>query len=150
MQTDPMTIVTVCAMASFVPMLLLRIGLLSHKYVTTGKFGSVDDSWFFGIMNYFHDRYSDYNSEEQVPTIGRAFKYLFIGTHPLTTLLDGCMYTVFAMITSGLVVLTIAFPVIIAVIAEIGLFILLLRVMRKRIAHKQQFVANLKGEQLDE
>lgn len=145
MQTDIITIVTVGAMCSYLPIMFVRIFFSCRSYLLTGKFGSVDDAWFFGIMNHFHEKYSSLYKDEDAPPLSKAFKDLFVGSHPAGILLDGCMFTVSTMILGATTTLIFKFPHILGIIVAIGLFILLMRIMRKRIARKQEFIAKLEG-----
>lgn len=145
MQTDPMTVITVAIMLSFLPILAFRVVLSCRNYLYTGKFGSVDDGGFFSLMNHFHMKNSSLYEPEDVPSFKEIIKNLFTGVHPATILMDGLVYTAVAMISAGITTLFANFPYLMGIPVTIGLFITLMRTMRKRIARKQEFIAKLEG-----
>lgn len=101
--------------------LLYRTVRSFNHYINTGELGDAEYFWFGQIIE----------------GNGIFSHYYFTGYHPGGILLDACILTLVAL-------LLIPFwaPLIIIV-----LIVILAKQMRKRIAHKQKFVANLKGEE---
>lgn len=104
-------------------LVLFRVCLTFRGYIYTGNFGEADISFLICLMN-----------------AKVRWKYLFTGYHPVGIAADlmGC-----------LMISMLAVPFWGVYIAGV-LVVLLARIMRKRIAHKQKFIGNLKGEQLDD
>ena len=101
-----------------VAVILYRLLRCFENYVNTGNFGDPKKSWFGQIMekgNFFSG-------------------YAFTGYHPIV-LVDGFLFMFLGFTAMALW----------GVYAVAGLIILLARVMRKRIAHKQEFYAKLEG-----
>ena len=89
-----------------------------ENYVNTGNFGDPRKSWFGDILergNFFSG-------------------YAFTGYHPML-LMDGFLFMFLGFTAMALW----------GFYAVAGLIMLLARVMRKRIAHKQEFYAKLEG-----
>lgn len=108
--------------ASTAGVLLFRVGLSFRHYIHTGELGDADYFWFGQIM-------------EGKGIFSPAY---FTGYHPGGILLDACMLSIVTVLLIPLWA-----PLIIAV-----LLVILAQLMRKRIAHKQEFISNLKGDQL--
>jgi len=104
--------------------ILFRCVLTFRAYIYTGKFGEPNKSLLIGLMD-----------DE-----GLQWKYLFTGYHPGGIGADSMMLILFSIMSVFLWGVYIAG----------GLVILLALTMRKRIAHKQTFIGNLKGEQLND
>ena len=102
--------------------LIFRIALSFKHYINTGSLGDAEYFWFGQIV-------------EGKGIFSPAY---FTGYHPGGILLDACMLSLVVLLLIPLWA-----PMIISV-----LLIILAKTMRKRIAHKQEFVSNLKGEQL--
>ena len=104
-----------------VVILLFRCVLAFRNYIYTGKYGDPEKS---GLLSMFENEFK--------------FRWLLIGYHPAGIGADSMIFILFS-------VMCVFFwaPMIIG-----GLFILLAITMRKRIAHKQEFISNLKGDQL--
>ena len=104
--------------------LLFRIGLLFRMYVNTGEVGDSDDFWFGQVMD----------------GKGIFSPLYFTGTHPAGILLDACILSIVSVLMiPGW-----------APLAIIILLVILAKQMRERVAHKQEFVSNLKGEHINE
>lgn len=101
-----------------------RCGLTFRAYIYTGKFGEPNKALLTGLMD-----------DE-----GLRWKYLFTGYHPGGIGADSMVLVMFAIMSVFLW----------GVYLVAGLVILLAHIMRKRIAHKQEFIGNLKGEQLND
>ena len=108
-----------------------RIILLCCSYVKTGDIGDEDG---FLLYNLFEKR---------------SLKYivisLFNNTHPIGIITDVLILFLTFMALGAILSNYVLFMISIA----IGLFILLLRVMRKRYAVKQEFIEKLEGKQND-
>lgn len=110
------------SMMVFALIILFRLVLAFRHYIYTGKYGDVEKS---GLIGMFDNNFK--------------FRWLFIGYHPGGIAADTMIFILAA-------VSAVFFW---AVIIVGGLFILLATTMRKRIAHKQEFIGNLRGDQLD-
>ncbi len=109
----------------FSVVMVIRLIMAFRHYIYNGDCGDGEKSAFVSLME---GNWSD------------LVLYSFTGYHPGMVLVDAMMLGLFSLLVVGLWA-----PLII-----MGLFILLGHVMRKRIAVKQTFVGNLKGDQLDE
>lgn len=98
---------------------IFRFFTAFHNYIQTGKFGDFKKSLMGYLIEY-----------PQIP-----FKYAFIGYHPGILIAD-------ALILFLIAVLAIPFW---GAYIVIGLVLLLGRIMRKRIAIKQEFINKLEG-----
>ena len=105
--------------------IIVRFILAFNHYIYSGDFGDGERSAFVCMME------GNWSS-----MIG----YSFIGYHPGMVFVDAVLIGIFSLL-----MIFIWGPMII-----LALFLLLGHVMRKRIAVKQTFVGNLKGDQLDE
>ncbi len=105
--------------------IIVRFILAFNHYIYSGDFGDCERSAFVCIME---GKWSN------------LLKYMFTGYHPGMVLVDAMVIGIFSLL-----MIFIWAPMVFLV-----LFLLLGHVMRKRIAVKQEFVSNLKGDQLDE
>lgn len=102
-----------------------RFVLAFRNYIYTGKYGDFERSLMGCLMEYDKEKVS--------------FKYVLTGYHPAVLVMDTF---ILLMIAIG------ATPLWAAYILA-GLILLLAKLMRARIAVKQEFVGNLKGDQLE-
>lgn len=108
----------------FTGVVIFRFVLAFRNYIYTGELGDSDYCFIYQLFE-----------EKSIN------KYMFIGHHPGFVLIDAfCFFVITIAAALGFWV---AYVV-------VGLIMLLAKVMRKRIAIKQKFVGNLKGDQLDE
>ena len=108
----------------FTGVIIFRFILAFRNYIYTGELGDSDYCFIYQLF------------EEK--TIN---KYMFTGHHPGFIIIDAFCF----------IVITIAAALgLWGAYVVIGLVVLLAKIMRKRIAHKQTFVGNLNGDQLDE
>lgn len=96
-----------------------------RNYIYTGKFGDYERSAFGQTM--------------EANGIAAVVKYGLTGYHPPMILFDALFFTLIALLAQPLW----------GVFIIGGLLVTLAMVMRKRIAHKQEFVGNLRGDHLD-
>ena len=104
---------------------LFKLCLTFRHYIYSGEFGDYEKSMFMGMMDGNH--------------ISKTWRYLFIGYHP------GGIGADFM----GMILLSILCVPFWSVYIVGTLFVLLAVTMRKRIAHKQTYIGNLKGDQLE-
>lgn len=113
-------IATIMLMVTVV-ILLFRCVLAFRNYIYTGKYGDPEKS---GLISTFENNFK--------------FRWMLIGYHPGGIAADSMLF-----ILASVMCVFFWAPMIIG-----GLFILLAVTMRKRVAHKQEFISNLKGDQL--
>ena len=128
---DLYTKVTLCVIALYIPVAIFRIIRFCISYVKRGEWGDVDNTIMFATLNAGID---------EGP--GPKLKHFFTETHPVAILMDSLIFSLLAM-TIGLLVV---YPVVLALMTAVGLFVTLMRIMRKRYAVKQEFMEKLKGE----
>jgi hypothetical protein len=103
---------------------IYRVVKSFQHYIYTGKLGDPTDSLFGGWM---------YN-------VSVFSKHYFTGVHPVGIIADTIIGIVFAMMTM------MVWPLTISLIVIVGSA----KYMRQKIEHKQEFISNLKGEQINE
>jgi len=107
----------------FLGVIIFRYILAFRNYIYTGELGDHDHCFVYQLFE-----------EKSINN------HMFTGHHPGFILIDAFCFLVISMGAVGLWGAYIVF----------GLILLLARTMRKRIAIKQTFVGNLKGDQLEE
>lgn len=107
----------------FTVIVVVRYILAFRNYIYTGELGDYERCFIYQLV------------EEK--TIN---KYMFTGHHPGFILIDVFCFFLISVASVGLW----------GAYIVVGLIFLLAQTMRKRIAHKQTFVGNLKGDQLEE
>ena len=118
-------IIATLFLVMFAIVIVSRFIMAFNYYIYNGDFGDGEKSAFVSLTE---AKWSN------------LIKYTFTGYHPGMIFVDGLLLAFFSIIMIG-----VWGPMII-----LALFLLLGNVMRKRIAVKQTFVGNLKGDQLDE
>lgn len=129
------TVMTIAGIITL-PILLFRLVRLCIVYVKTGGFGKYDVNVLFSTIDRYIER------DKNAPSPKQIIKNFFIATHPLTMLLDGIL-----IIISGMTItLFISAPIVLVVTIVSTLFITALRMLRARVARKQEFMEKLNGD----
>lgn len=104
--------------------IIQRLVMSFRNYIYTGNAGNFEHCWFIQVID----------------NKGPFSEYAFTGVHPGGVVIDAFMlsFVSFAMVGAW------------APIVIVLLIYALAKQMRKRIAHKQEFVGNLNGDQLGE